>query len=71
MRDPIEAAKNLAHDFAAELNDMPMEAQNWSPLTPDDELPSEDYSTLAREFGEVTPEMERAYRKGFNEVFGQ
>ena len=56
-------------EFAAELNSTPREAQNWGKLDVNDDLPEGDYVSLRDEFGEVTAEMERAYKKGFNEVF--
>lgn len=68
--DPIAAARDAGREFAAELNAAPHEAQNWSPLTANDDLPVEDYRTLCCEYGDVTPEMDRAYRDGFNSVFG-
>ena len=56
-------------EFAAELNATPREAQNWGKLGTNDDLPEGDYITLRDEFGEVTREMEQAYKKGFNSVF--
>lgn len=63
------AAYSAGRTFAAELNATPMEAQNWSALDDSDELPEEDYMALDRAFGEVTEEMEDAYRAGFNDTF--
>ena len=64
----IETARSLATQFATELNETPNEAQNWSPLDQNDDLPEYDYAALRRQFGEVTPEMEREYRSTFNSV---
>lgn len=69
MTNSIQTAHNLGVEFARQLNDSPNEAQNWSQLEPRDDLPEEDYVNLRREFGEVTREMERAYREGFNGTF--
>ena len=55
--------------MARELNSDPREAQNWSELDANDDLPEFDYITLRAEFGNVTPEMERAYRDAFNDAF--
>lgn len=65
----IAAARTAGIAFARELNATPREALYWSPLTAHDDLPTEDYATLRREFGTVTPAMERAYRDGFNATF--
>lgn len=69
MNAAIETARKSGIAFANELNAAPQEAQNWTALTESDELPPEDYATMAREFGDVTLEMERSYRAGFNSVF--
>jgi hypothetical protein len=45
-----------------------VDADNWSELLPTDSLPEEDYRTLTDEYGEVTREMESAYKKAFNAV---
>lgn len=68
-RAAVSAAYAAGRDFAAELNRTPREAQNWSRLTSNDDLPAEDYRTLAREFGDVTQEMEDNYRNAFNTEF--
>jgi len=65
----IESARNLAVQFATELNRSAVDAQNWSPLTENDDLPEFDYVTLRQQFGTVTRGMERAYRDAFNETF--
>jgi formylmethanofuran dehydrogenase subunit D len=65
----IAKAFKAGKDFAAEINSTPREAQNWSKLDTNDDLPDGDYVTLRDEFGEVTVEMEQSYKKGFNEVF--
>lgn len=54
---------------AEELNDTPAEAQNWSPLGVHDDMPDGDYHYLRGLFGEVTADMNSAYRRGFNETF--
>lgn len=64
-----EKAFEAGKEFAAEINATPREAQNWGKLDANDDLPEGDYVTLRDEFGEVTAEMERSYKKGFNEVF--
>ena len=71
MNTSEQKAFQAGKDFAAELNDTPIEAQNWGKLFSTDELPEGDYVTLRDEFGEVTLEMESAYRNGFNEIFVQ
>ena len=45
-----------------------VDADNWSELLPTDNLPNEDYKYLTGEYGEVTREMESAYKKAFNAV---
>jgi hypothetical protein len=67
--DALTAAAFAGFDFAAGLNAAPHDAQNWSPMKRGDDLPPEDYKTLARAFGDVTPEMEEQYRNGFNAEF--
>lgn len=66
MTTNTQTAYNLGVEFANELNETLHEMQNWSPLEAHDDLPEGDYTTLRREFGEVTREMERAYKNGFN-----
>jgi len=46
MNAIIESARNLAIQFAAELNSQAVEAQNWSPLTENDDLPEFDLFQL-------------------------
>ena len=65
----ISMASRIGILFAEELNGDPREAQNWSKLNANDDLPEFDYITLRAEFGNVTPEMERAYRDAFNDAF--
>ena len=65
----IEYARNLAVNFATELNRSAVDAQNWSPLTENDDLPVFDYVELRIQFGRVTRAMERAYREAFNATF--
>lgn len=38
----------------------------WGLMLPMDDLPAEDYRTLSDEYGDVTPEMDAAYKKSFN-----
>ena len=64
-----DKAFKAGKEFAAELNATPREAQNWGKLNINNNLPEGDYVTLRDEFGEVTSEMEQAYKKGFNSVF--
>lgn len=66
MTTNTQTAYDLGVEFANELNQTPRELQNWSPLEAHDDLPEEDYITLRREFGDVTREMEQAYKTGFN-----
>jgi hypothetical protein len=68
-RAALSAAYAAGRDFATELNAAPHEAQDWHTMSRTDDLPSEDYRTLAREYGEVTREMEEQYRNGFNATF--
>ena len=65
----LEFCRALGAEFAAELNQNPGEAQNWELLEGGD-LPDGDYLALEnKNDGEVTREMESAYRAGFNAVF--
>jgi hypothetical protein len=43
-------------------------ADDWSVLMPTDNIPEEDYRMLTAEFGDVTQEMETAYKNAFNAV---
>jgi hypothetical protein len=43
-----------------------VDSDNWSELLPTDSIPGEDYRTLTDEYGDVTREMESAYKKAFN-----
>ena len=69
MNTAIETARKLAREFADYLNSRPDEAQNWSPLGRFSELPEFDYVELRNQFGDVTGEIEDAYRDTFNDVF--
>jgi hypothetical protein len=62
-------ARRIAVDMARELNSNPKEAQNWSALGENDDLPEFDHITLYAEFGKVTAEMASAYKIAFNETF--
>lgn len=64
----IDAAYALGQQFAEYLNQHPEEAQNWSTLDRGDDLPEHDYVTLRDDHG-MTPEIEDAYRDGFNATF--
>ncbi len=63
------AAFDLGRQFAEEINAAPHEAANWRPLGDNDDMPPEDYRSLVRVYGDVTRDMERAYRDGFNTTF--
>ena len=63
-----EIAYAYGKDFAQEVNSSPDRA-NWSALGKTDDLPEFDYSAMKALFGDVTPEIEDAYKAGFNEAF--
>lgn len=63
----IQAAAAAGTETAAYIMGS-VDADNWSELLPTDSLPEEDYRTLTYEYGEVTREMESAYKKAFNAV---
>ena len=69
-----EFATNLGKAFAAQVNGS-ADADNWSALSRDDDIPSEDYVTLREHYGmrdmefSQVSEIERAYKAGFNSVF--
>jgi len=69
MTRAIDMARRIAVEFARELNRHQNDAQNWSALGKNDDIPEFDYITLYAEFGEVTRDMERAYKAAFNETF--
>ena len=69
MNKSIKIAQALGEEFAEYLNDGPIERQNWSRLERSDDLPEFDYAELRNRCGDVTSEMEDAYRDGFNSVF--
>ena len=64
-------AVELGRQFAAELNGSPADAQDWSEMSDYSDIPDGDYKALVAHYGEdgVTREVERAYKRGFNEVF--
>ena len=70
MSNSIETEFAYAYgkQFAQEVNAGPDRA-NWSVLGKTDDLPEFDYSALKSLFGDVTPEIEIAYKTGFNENF--
>ena len=68
-------AKNLAREFANEINASPAEAQNWSRLERDDDVPEMDYIALREHYhydeldqSEIQ-EIEQAYKSAFNATF--
>lgn len=65
----IDVARALAMEFATQLNNTPNDAENWRALNDNDDLPDGDYTALRQQFGEVTRDMERAYKSAFNSVF--
>lgn len=67
----IETARSIAIEFATELNNTPNELENWHQMDVNDNLPEFDYIALRQQFGEVTREMERAYKTAFNSTFRQ
>jgi hypothetical protein len=67
-KSAIEAAYDLGKEFAEYLNQTPYEAQNWSFLERNDELPNYAYIALRNKY-EMTREIENAYKDGFNETF--
>lgn len=68
-------ARNIGVQMAEYLNGQSAEAQNWRPMVAGDDIPTEDYVTLANHYGfndmeqDEISEVERAYRAGFNETF--
>jgi hypothetical protein len=69
MTRATDMARRIGIEFAQELNSHPNDAQNWSALERRDDIPEFDHITLYAEFGDVTAEMERAYKAAFNETF--
>ena len=67
MKTNIHAA-SAAGTETAEYIIGSVDADNWSELLPTDSMPEEDYRTLAAEYGDVTREMELAYKTSFNVV---
>ena len=70
-----EFAKNLAREFAEEINASPAETQNWSRLERDDDVPEMDYIALREHYhyaeldqSEIQ-EIEQAYKSAFNATF--
>lgn len=66
-------AYNLGASFADYLNECGVEAQNWAKLGDIDAVPDEDYRQIVAHYGQEyddnAREIERAYKKGFNEKF--
>lgn len=65
----LDYAFNLGCEFAKQLNNSPAEAQNWSALGTNDDLPVFDYIDLKNYYGEVNKDIEESYHNGFNSVF--
>lgn len=70
-----EFAKHLGREFAQEINASPAEAQNWSRLERDDDVPEMDYIALREHYhyedlgqSEIQ-EVEQAYKGAFNATF--
>ena len=61
----ISTAQSLARETADYIAGS-QDRDNWSRLDAHDEIPEGDYVYLRTEFGEVTAEMEAAYRAAFN-----
>lgn len=61
-----EYAFALGSMFAAYLNERHDDAQARRLLASVGDIPDYDYFTLKTELGDVTPEIEEAYRDGFN-----
>lgn len=70
-QNAIKLARTLGNGMAEQLNSCPNEAQNWGLMTRDDELPEGDWLMIREvaEDGEVTREMENAYKAAFNAKF--
>ena len=75
MAIDTKAAFELGQEFARQINNSPAEAQNWSEMGQNDDLPEFDFWHLREEaygkeiFDENSAAIERAYRNGFNSVF--
>ena len=66
---PTEYARNAGAEYRQILATDPaygFQGQGLRPMVNTDDLPEGDYIDLRQQFGKVTPEMERAYREGFN-----
>lgn len=66
---PTEYARTAGAEYRRLLLTDPaygFQGQTLRPMTNNDDLPEGDYTDLRQHFGEVTVEMERAYREGFN-----
>lgn len=68
MNNAIDTAARLGREFAEHLNHS-HDRDNWSELGNLDDIPEEDYITLRTEFGDVSREMELAYKSAFNAAF--
>lgn len=71
----VQFAEKLGREFAKELNATPAEAQNWTALGDDDEVPEMDYIQLRENYDFASLDetgvraVERAYKRGFNSTF--
>lgn len=70
-----EFAKNLAREFAKQINASPAEAQNWARLERGDDVPEMDYIALREHYhyadldqSEIQ-EIEQEYKRAFNTTF--
>ena len=67
MKTNIQAASAAGTETAGYIMNS-VDADNWSELLPTDDMPEEYYRTLTAEYGDVTREMELAYKTSFNVV---
>lgn len=69
-----EFATNLGKEFAAQINGS-ADADNWSAMTRDSEVPDGDHCAMRDHYNyydleqSQVNEIERAYKAGFNSVF--
>lgn len=65
----IEYARNAGVEFCRQILSDPINHQNGpGEFANSDDIPNGDYRDMTRRFGEVTVEMERAYKSGYNET---
>lgn len=72
-----EFARNLGKEFAGQLNQSPMESQNWARLERGDDVPEMDYIALSEHYhyddleqSEIQ-EIEQEYKSSFNATFAR